>query len=285
MTLVGAAYRTSLAKLFTSSPPEVDCTEFLADRYFSPRGLIRGAELEQAGDLPVVIHGTSGNVASVTGPEVGYLEAVRRLCDYTHAIIYSDHVAFTGAHGRDLGHLSPNLFDDELLDAASRNVALINEVTGLRPCLENLAGKTMISGSKYTPEEFYLRLLDASDGWDCLLDLTNVWINAQNRPVDPIAFVEAIPPERVRVVHLAGGRWLHGELVDTHSQSVHEEVYPLLAFTLERACPDVVMVERDSNWENAYAEVQHDLGEARRIVEAAQGGSGSRLRRDLPASA
>jgi len=109
-----------------------------------------------------------------------------------------------------------------------------------------------------------------SDQWDCLLDLTNIWINAQNRPVDAVEFVLAIPPSRIRYLHLAGGRWLHDELVDTHSESVHPEVYDLLATLLSVARPEAVIVERDSNWRNAYDEVVDNIARARSVIEAVQ---------------
>lgn len=285
VTLVGTGYRPRLSGLFDGPQAAVDCVEFIGDRYFTPQGLIREDELEHVAHLPIIVHGLSGNVSSVKGPEVAYLEAIRLLCDYTHAAVYSDHVALTGAHGRSLGHLAPNLFDDELLEYASRNIELMNKVTGRRPSLENLATKTTLAGSKYSPEEFYLGLLEVSDDWDCLLDVTNIWINSQNRPVDPYGFVAAIPPGRIRCIHLAGGRWMHGELVDSHSEAVHEEVFALLAFTLERARPEAIIIERDSNWENANAEVRDDLARARHMVAAAQSAAADPVRQDLQASA
>jgi hypothetical protein len=271
--LIGAGYRPELHRLFDSSAPKVECAELIANRYFADGGVARPWELEELAGLPIIVHGLSGNVASAIGPTRDYLESIKRLTDYTDALTYSDHLAFTGARGRELGHLAPNRFDDELLDLACRHIEFMNEVTGRRVVLENLATKTTITGSKYTPEEFYLLLLEASDSWDCLLDLTNIWINGQNRPVDPIEFVTAIPPQRVRYIHLAGGQWIHGELVDTHSESVHPEVYDLLAYLLTLAEPQAVMVERDSNWLNAYAEVEDNLASAHQVRAAARAGA------------
>ncbi len=268
VTLIGAGFRPELRRLFEAERPLVECAELIANRYFADGGVARPWELELLAGIPVMVHGLSGNVASAVGPTREYLEAIRRLGEFTGAMTCSDHLAFTGVQGRELGHLAPNRFDDELLDLACRHIELINEVTGRRACLENLATKVTFSGSTYSPEEFYLRLLDRSDSWDCLLDLTNIWINAQNRPVDPVAFIDAIPPERVRYVHLAGGRWMHDELVDSHSESVHPEVYDLLAHLLRRAEPAAVIVERDSNWKNAYDEVTANLAEARAVRDA-----------------
>jgi uncharacterized protein (UPF0276 family) len=270
MTLVGAGFRSELPGLFGAGGGQaaVDCTELVADRYFAKGGFDRSWELRSLAGLPVVVHGLSGNVASATGPRTEYLRQIRLLADATHAIAYSDHLAFSGSSERSLGHLAPNRFDDDLLALAAANIDVIVAATGRRVRLENLATTTMMSGSPYTPEEFYLRLLDVSDGWDCLLDLTNIWINAQNRPLDPIALIDAIPPERIGYVHLAGGRQAHGEWFDSHSNAVHAEVFELLEHLLARAEPEVIMIERDSNWAGAEDELRHDLARVRTLLDA-----------------
>jgi uncharacterized protein len=274
MTLVGAGYRHELSGLFHGDQPVVDCFELVADRYFGDKGFSRPWELRSIAGVPTITHGLCGNAASVHGPDTAYLEQIRRLADAIGAIRYSDHLALTGVTGRALGHLAPNLFDDDLLAAATRNIAKMVDVTGRRPCLENLATKTMISGSAYTPEEFYLRLLEASDQWDCLLDLTNVWINSQNRPLDPLKLIDALPADRIGYIHLAGGIRERSEWIDSHSQAVHKEVFELLDYLLARAAPVAIIIERDSNWTGAQAELRADLNRVRQIVAKHQPSSG-----------
>ena len=274
MTLVGAGYRPEMPGLFHGEEPAVDCAELVADRYFGETGFSRAWELRRLAGLPTIAHGLCGNTASVHGPDPAYLAQIRRLVDAIDAIAYSDHMALTGVTGRALGHLAPNLFDDELLTAAARNIAMMVDVTGRRPCLENLATKTMITGSAYTVEEFYVRLLDVSDQWDCLIDLTNIWINSQNRDVDPLRFIDSIPAERVGYIHLAGGIKEHGEWVDSHSNAVHDEVFELLDYLLARAAPIAVIIERDTNFAGAEAELRADLGRVRQIVTKHQGETG-----------
>jgi hypothetical protein len=272
--LVGAGYRSELPSLFGGSePPLVDVAELIADRFFGVGDQFAGSwELDHLAEqkIPVTLHGLSGNVASVVGPTDEYLDQIARLAQATNALCYTDHLALTAAGGHALGHLAPNRFDDELLAAAAKHIARIAERTGLRVRLENLATTTMISGSTYSPEEFYRALLDASDQWDLLLDLTNVWINAQNRPLDPVAFIDSLPIERIKYVHLAGGERHRDEWVDTHSQAVHAEVFELLEQLLHRAAPEVIMVERDRNWTAALDEVVDDLARVRGIVAASR---------------
>lgn len=266
MTLVGAGYRPELAGLFHGEERVVDCFELIADRYFGDKGFHRPWELRRIADVPKIAHGLCGNAASVHGPDTAYLGQIRRLVDTIGALAYSDHLALTGVTARALGHLAPNLYDDELLAAAARNITTMVAVTGRRVRLENLATKTMITGSAYTPEEFYLRLLEESDEWDCLLDLTNLWINSTYRSLDPVAFIDAIPPHRIGYIHLAGGVLSHGDWVDSHSHPVHAEVFELLDHLLSRAAPEAIIIERDDNWTGADTDVRDDLSRVREIV-------------------
>ena len=57
---------------------------------------------------------------------------------------------------------------------------------------------------------------------DCLilLDVNNIYVSAVNHEFDPLAYLEAIPAERVQQIHLAGHE-NHGDyLVDTHDHPV-----------------------------------------------------------------
>jgi uncharacterized protein (UPF0276 family) len=267
VSLIGAGYRPELHSLFRREPfPTVDCAEVIADRYIASHGFTRIWELAALDGLPVLLHGVSGNVASTSGPDLAYLDQIALLADLTSAALYSDHLAFTGTGRHALGHLAPNLFDDELLELAATHIATIRHRTGYRVVLENLATSVEITGSRYTPEEFYLHLLDISDDWECLVDLTNLWINSQNRSVDTLGFITSIPPNRIRYVHLAGGRLVGGEWVDTHSERVHEAVIDLLETLLRVSHPEFLVVERDSNWDGAEQQVRSDLNAIRSLV-------------------
>lgn len=101
--------------------------------------------------------------------------------------------------------------------------------------------------------EFVRQALDAAEV-DLLLDLHNLHANAQNFGFDAERFIDSISPHRVRVIHLAGGRWIRtrtGEprLLDDHLHATPERVYELLAYVAARAVrPLTVNVERDGSY-------------------------------------
>ena len=69
-----------------------------------------------------------------------------------------------------------------------------------------------------------------------LLDLHNLYANSVNFGFDPYAYIDRLPEERIRVIHLAGGRWIRtksakeSRLLDDHLHDVPNEVYNLLSY-------------------------------------------------------
>jgi uncharacterized protein len=90
-------------------------------------------------------------------------------------------------------------------------------------------------------------VLEASDA-RLLLDVNNVYVNAQNHGFDPYAFIAGLPLERVVEIHVAGHQTLDsGLLLDTHGQAVADPVLELLEWTIERVGPVPVLLERDND--------------------------------------
>jgi uncharacterized protein (UPF0276 family) len=89
-------------------------------------------------------------------------------------------------------------------------------------------------------------VLEAS-GVGLLLDVNNVFVNAQNYGFDPVAFLERLPLGRVVEIHVAGHTWMDEDqlLIDTHGAPVIDPVLELLAWTIARTGPVPVLLERD----------------------------------------
>ena len=105
---------------------------------------------------------------------------------------------------------------------------------------------------------------------DCLLllDVNNVYVSSVNHEFDPIAYLDAIPAERVQQIHLAGHE-NHGDyLIDTHDAPVPDAVWALYTEALKRFGAVPTMIERDANIP-PLAELEAELRIARRVAERA----------------
>ena len=95
--------------------------------------------------------------------------------------------------------------------------------------------------------DFLNSVLEEAD-CDLLLDVNNVFVNSVNHGYDALAFLEAIPRDRVVGFHVAG-HYKESEdfLIDTHGASVIDSVWCLLdrAYELFGVLPTVL--ERDFN--------------------------------------
>lgn len=79
-----------------------------------------------------------------------------------------------------------------------------------------------------------------------LLDLHNVHTNSVNLGYPAAQLLNALPLHRVTNIHLAGGKWLKGRILDDHLHDVPDPVYSLLAMVAQRIShPVTVILERD----------------------------------------
>ncbi len=86
-------------------------------------------------------------------------------------------------------------------------------------------------------------------GCELLLDVNNIYVNSINHCYDAVAFLDALPLERVRYIHVAGHYDEAEDLkVDTHGADVIDPVWSLLRQAYQRIGPIPTLLERDFNF-------------------------------------
>jgi hypothetical protein len=260
----GLGYRRELKQEILAAREKIDFLEVLTDQ-FQPAWMIE--ELEQLCDVfPVIPHGIGLSVGSMIPLDKDYLRAIKRISDITGSPFYSEHLCVTRAPGIDIGHLSPLWFTEETLENTVRNVSSIQDYLGKSLILENVTYTFDIPGGSISQTEFFNRLVDATN-CGVLLDVTNVYINSVNHKFDPLAFIEQMPLESVVQIHLAGGYWSQGILVDGHSEPVQEESWKLLEALAARCKVRGAILEHDDNFPE-WTIMLEQIGRARQIIHA-----------------
>lgn len=187
---------------------------------------------------------------------------------------WSEHLAFVRGGGREIGHLAAPPRSLATIEGAAGNLAAARAVIGNSPMVENVATLVDPPGSAMSEAEWTAAVLRES-GSSLLLDLHNLHANATNFSFDPLAFLDAIQPERIGAIHLAGGRWVsapapHTErrLLDDHLHDVPHPVYELLEeVALRVPHPLTVILERDGDYprfEWLLAQLERARGAVRR---------------------
>ena len=112
------------------------------------------------------------------------------------------------------------------------------------------------------------RLLSES-GSDLLLDVNNIYVNSINHGYDPIAFLDSLPLERARYIHVAGHYDEADDLkVDTHGADVIDPVWYILAQAYQRTGVLPTLLERDFNLP-PLAELLAEVEQVRRLQREA----------------
>ncbi|OGT38732.1 MAG: hypothetical protein A3F11_03585 [Gammaproteobacteria bacterium RIFCSPHIGHO2_12_FULL_37_14] len=175
-----------------------------------------------------------------------YLQKLKSVLSDTSFEWFSDHISLTHENNFEVGHLMPVKFSEENVVKISKKATEIASLTDKPFLLENITYYYPIPGQSMKEENFISEILEHAD-CGMLLDINNLYINSKNHNYDPIEFISKIPVDRVVEIHIAGGSFKHGMLVDTHANSVSIEVWDLFDEVCRRVPFNSVIIERDSN--------------------------------------
>ncbi|SDR04472.1 DUF692 domain-containing protein [Thermostaphylospora chromogena] len=263
---VGLGYRPEIHDGLLAGIDAVDWLEVITDSYLDrPQALVALREL--TGGRTVVPHGLGMSVGSESPPDEEYVDAVARLADAIDAPWVSDHLCFTREDGIDLDALTPVQRTREAARRIAAHADYVQDRLGRPFILENIAYYVDVGGPLSEAE--FINEVFAHTACGLLLDLNNVMVNARNHGYDPVAFVAALPLERVVQVHLAGNAetaQIDGVLIDGHDGPVGEDVLDLLAAVLRRTTPKGVLIERDRNFPSDFGVLAAELDRVRAVL-------------------
>jgi uncharacterized protein (UPF0276 family) len=260
----GLGLRTAHYPDFLQSTPAVDWLELVSDNYLVAGGKPLAVLESIRARYPVALHGVSMSIGSPAGPDPQYLRDLARLVRRVEPMWVSDHLCWTGVQGRNLHDLLPLPYTEEALDTVVRNLGQVQDALGGPLLLENVSSYVAFADSQMS-ESAFLREVVQRSGCLVLLDVNNVFVSAVNHGTDPLAYLQDIPADRVRQIHLAGHTDHGDHLIDTHDHPVVEGVWALYRAALERFGPVATMIERDDRIP-PLAELLAELDQARRIA-------------------
>ena len=79
---------------------------------------------------PIVMHGVSLSIASTAPPNFDYLQGLKDLAHRVEPKWVSDHLCWTGVHGKNLHDLLPIPYTREALDHVVSRVQLVQDFLG-----------------------------------------------------------------------------------------------------------------------------------------------------------
>jgi uncharacterized protein (UPF0276 family) len=241
--VVGIGWRRQLARWVESLPAELGYIEITAEHFYDSGDRMLRWLSER---FPVSVHGLGlslGTPGPLDGEALKRFAAVAQTAD---AEYISEHIAFTRAAGVDLGHLNPISPTEDNLALLCEHALQLMEACERPLLLENITTRLRLEGEMSEPR--FLNRLCEQSGAGILLDVTNLWINAQNHGFDPLDWLAELNTDNIRQVHIAG--YSHGPdgYIDAHSARVQPELLELLTRVCAMSPVEAVILERDSNF-------------------------------------
>lgn len=214
--------------------------------------------------VTVVPHGVSLSLGGAEGYSSSALDHLARVAELLDAPFVSEHVAFVRADGVEAGHLLPVARTEKMLDVIVANVRRVQRVLPVPLALEPIASLFEWPDAEMDEATFVSEVL-ARTGTRLVLDLANLYANAQNHHSDPLSLFARISRDQIAYVHVAGGRWEEEVYHDTHAAPTPTPVLDLLEVALGRFGALPVLVERDHHFGTRGA-LEAELGEVAEVV-------------------
>lgn len=247
--------------LETSVP--VDFVEVISENFMVAGGQPRHILRQVRERHPVALHGVSMSIGSAEGLDPDYLRRLKALVDEIDPLFVSDHLSWSRSGPFNAHDLLPVPYTDEALDRVCANIHQAQEALGRTLLFENPSSYLAFEGASMS-EWAFITAMAQRTGCELLLDVNNVYVSASNHGFDARDFLDGIPAERVRQIHLAGHSQGAELLIDSHDNPVCSGVWDLYAEAIARVGPVATMIERDDHLP-PLAELLHELSMARAV--------------------
>lgn len=197
------------------------------------------------------VHGVGLSIGSLRGLDSAHLDRLDALLQRYQPEQFSEHLAWSSHGGDFYNDLLPVPYTQQTLQLVCDHVDQVQSRLRRRMLIENPATYVEFASSTLGEGEFLCEVVRRT-GCGLLLDVNNAYVSAVNHQRDPSALIDAMPLATVGEIHLAGfaedtdaaGDRL---LIDSHGADVHEQVWRLYRYALQRTGPVATLIERDND--------------------------------------
>jgi hypothetical protein len=242
--------------------PALALVEVHSENYFGEGGQPHHFLEQFRARYSLSLHGVGLSLGSADGLPGGHLDRLAALVERYEPALVSEHLCWSAIAGRHGNDLLPMPYTEAALDLMCERVERVQARLRRRILVENISSYLQFAASAI-PEWEFLAELARRSGCGILLDVNNVYVSAHNHGFDARTYIDAIPSEAVGEIHLAGFDRAGALLIDTHGARVHDDVWALYEYTLERVAPCPTLIE----WDTALPPLAILLDEAGKAAE------------------
>ncbi len=246
---VGIGLRSPHYQRVMDEKPAVGWFEIHSENFFTPDSLQRRYLDDIAQHYPLSFHGIGLSLGSADSLSKDHLHQLKALVDEYNPALVSEHLSWSSSNGRYFNDLLPMPYTPESLNHFCDRVNQVQDLLGRAMLIENPTAYLRFNDSSIKEWEF-LSEIDRRTGCGLLLDLNNIYVNSFNLQIDAVEYLQNIPVDSVREIHLAGftrKQLDNGEiLIDTHGSRVSEPVWQLFRH-YRQFCNAPALIEWDTD--------------------------------------
>jgi uncharacterized protein (UPF0276 family) len=169
------------------------------------------------------------------------------LIERTQPILISEHLSWGSISGKHSNDLLPLPFNQQAIELLVKHIDQVQQVIGRTILIENISSYCSFNESTMPEWEFIQNIVEKAN-CGLLLDINNVYVNAQNHGFSAQEYLSNIPWAKVAEIHLAGFEEEGTILVDTHGRPIQEPVWDLYIESLRNLPSSArTLIEWDSN--------------------------------------
>lgn len=249
---IGIGLRAPHYRAFLDGAPPVDWLEVHSENFFGAGGFDVHVLEHVRSRYPVALHGVGLALGSVIAGDddearfADHLERLATLVDRVEPALVSEHLCWGALGARHFNDLLPLPYTRDALRWMCVQVTRVQERLRRRILVENVSSYVAFAADEM-PELEFLAALARRTGCGVLLDVNNLHVNAVNHGFDAAGALDALPPECIGEIHLAGHLRVDGTLVDDHGSRVAPPVWELYEHALARIGAVPTLIEWDTD--------------------------------------
>lgn len=243
---VGVGLRIPHYNHIFSRKPVVDWFEIISENFMVDGGRPLAVLDQILERYRVVQHGVSMYFGSADKLNRQHLRRLKTLVRRTGTPWLSDHLCWGSADGRYSHDLLPMPYTFEAAKVTARKIREARDFLEVPVIVENVSSYAEFHVSEMTEWEFLNEVVERAD-CGILLDVNNIYVSSRNHSFNPGHYLDAVPPERVAQIHIAGHSTFEKYILDTHDHPVIDPVWALYERAIERCGNIATLLEWDQN--------------------------------------
>jgi uncharacterized protein (UPF0276 family) len=195
---------------------------------------------------PLSLHGVGLSLGSCDELSREHLAKLKSLIERFEPDFVSEHLCWGSFAGQFVNDLLPLPYTQEALNHVAEHIRQTQDFLNRQILIENVSSYLQFTDSTIAEWDF-LKEVAAQADCGILLDINNIYVSCVNHQFDALKYLNAIPKDKVKEIHLAGYDDAGDCLIDTHGKSVADAVWNLYRAAIQRFGSVPTLIEWDTD--------------------------------------